>query len=122
MGASWIGQGFSGEPKELTELMVKAISHRGFALLNVFSPCVVFRGREQYDDLRRHLTPLPPSHDPRDRIQAVLLLEEKKIPLPTGVVYEEERPTYDSLVRSMQDQARGDGAPSIESLAERFLP
>ena len=47
LGASWVGQGFSGEPRLLADLMVRAIKHRGFALLNVFSPCVVFRGREQ---------------------------------------------------------------------------
>jgi 2-oxoglutarate ferredoxin oxidoreductase subunit beta len=122
MGASWIGQGFSGEPKQLTELMVKAIAHRGFALLNVFSPCVVFRGRDQYDDLRRHAAPLPDSYDPKKRIEAVLLLEEKKIPLPLGVIYEEERPTMEDHLASIQAQAREKGVPSLESLAERFLP
>src|SRR5581483_8221464 len=95
MGASWVGQGFSGDPKSLAALIARAIAHRGFALLNVFSPCVVFRGHDQYDEVREHGTPLPPAHDPRDRLQALTLLERREVPLPLGVIFEEERPTYE---------------------------
>ena len=41
-GATFVARGFSGDIKQLTDLMKKAITHRGFALLDIFSPCVTF--------------------------------------------------------------------------------
>jgi 2-oxoglutarate ferredoxin oxidoreductase subunit beta len=122
MGCTWIGQGFSGQPKELTDLMVRAIRHRGFALLNVFSPCVVFRGRDQYDILREHAAPLPPDWNPRDRVAAFRLLEEKTIPLPLGVLYEEERPTFEEGLQELVRRATEKSVPRLEDVVERFLP
>jgi 2-oxoglutarate/2-oxoacid ferredoxin oxidoreductase subunit beta len=122
MGATWIGQGFSGEPKILADLMTKAIRHKGFAFLNVFSPCVVFRGRDQYDMVREHGTHLPEGYDPKDRLKAVDLLERKPIEMPLGVIYEEERPTYDERQLEVQEAAKEKGVPRVEDIVERFLP
>ena len=41
-GATFVARGFSGDPKHLAGLMTQAIEHNGFALINVFSPCVTF--------------------------------------------------------------------------------
>ena len=41
-GATFVARGFSGDPKHLTGLITKAIEHRGFALIDIFSPCVTF--------------------------------------------------------------------------------
>ena len=41
-GATFVARGFSGDPKHLSVLMKQAIEHEGFALINVFSPCITF--------------------------------------------------------------------------------
>ena len=41
-GATFVARGFSGDPKQLSMLMRQGIEHKGFALINVFSPCVTF--------------------------------------------------------------------------------
>ena len=41
-GATFVARGFSGDIKHLTDLMKKAITHKGFSLLDIFSPCVTF--------------------------------------------------------------------------------
>ncbi len=41
-GATFVARGFSGDPKHLTGLIKKGIEHKGFALLDIFSPCVTF--------------------------------------------------------------------------------
>ncbi len=41
-GATFVARGNSSDVKHLTGLMKKAIQHKGFALLDVFSPCVTF--------------------------------------------------------------------------------
>ena len=41
-GATFVARGFSGEQKHLTELIKQAIQHKGFAFVDVFSPCVTY--------------------------------------------------------------------------------
>src|SRR3989344_4538496 len=41
-GATFVGRGFSGSQDLLTETMVKAIKHKGFSLVDIFSPCVTY--------------------------------------------------------------------------------
>ena len=41
LGASFVGRGFSGD--KISSFMIKAaISHKGFAFIDVISPCVTF--------------------------------------------------------------------------------
>ena len=47
-GATYVARGFSGEPKQLTRLVAGAIAHRGFSLIDVFSPCVTFNKVNTY--------------------------------------------------------------------------
>ena len=41
-GATFVARGYSADTKQLTMLMRQAIQHDGFALVNVFSPCITF--------------------------------------------------------------------------------
>lgn len=54
-GASFIAQGFSAYQKQLVDLIVKAINHRGFSFINVFSPCVTFNKTNTYEWFRKNL-------------------------------------------------------------------
>jgi 2-oxoglutarate/2-oxoacid ferredoxin oxidoreductase subunit beta len=41
-GATYVARGYSGDVKHLTDLIKGGIQHKGFALIDVFSPCVTF--------------------------------------------------------------------------------
>ena len=41
-GATFVARGYSGDIRHLTDLMKQAIQHKGFSLVDVFSPCVTF--------------------------------------------------------------------------------
>ena len=45
-GANFVARAFSGETKELAELIVEGIRWPGFAYIEVLSPCVTFRPEE----------------------------------------------------------------------------
>ncbi len=47
-GATFVARGYSADGKQLVELMKQAIQHRGFALIDVFSPCVTFNHDNDY--------------------------------------------------------------------------
>ena len=42
MGATFVARSFSGDKEQLVPLIKAAMSHRGFALIDVISPCVTF--------------------------------------------------------------------------------
>ena len=41
-GATFVARGYSGDIRQLTDLIKKGVEHKGFALIDVFSPCVTF--------------------------------------------------------------------------------
>jgi 2-oxoglutarate ferredoxin oxidoreductase subunit beta len=59
LGATFVGQSFSGDKDQLIPLMKAAMSHNGFAFLNVISPCVTFNNNagstKSYDYVREHV-------------------------------------------------------------------
>jgi 2-oxoglutarate ferredoxin oxidoreductase subunit beta len=71
-----VARGFSGDPKTLVELMTQAMQHRGFAFLNVMSPCVTWRGDDQFKILKAKLKSLPPDHDRGSRAAALAYTRE----------------------------------------------
>ena len=46
LGATYIARGFSGDKEQLVPLIKGAITHKGFALLDIISPCVTFNDHE----------------------------------------------------------------------------
>ena len=46
LGATFVGRSFSGDKNQLVPLIKAALTHKGFALLDVISPCVTFNDHE----------------------------------------------------------------------------
>ena len=46
LGATYIGRSFSGDKEQLVPLIKGAMLHKGFALLDIISPCVTFNDHE----------------------------------------------------------------------------
>ena len=59
LGATFVAQSFSGDKAQLVPLIKAAMSHQGFAFINVISPCVTFNNNagstKSYDFVREHL-------------------------------------------------------------------
>jgi 2-oxoglutarate ferredoxin oxidoreductase subunit beta len=51
-GATFVARGFSGEQKQLTELIKHGIEHKGFSFIDVFSPCVTYNLDNTYQWFR----------------------------------------------------------------------
>jgi 2-oxoglutarate ferredoxin oxidoreductase subunit beta len=58
LGASFVARSFSGDKDQLIPLIKAGLSHQGFALLDVLSPCVTFNNHEgstkSFDYVREH--------------------------------------------------------------------
>ena len=59
LGATFVARSFSGDKAQLVPLLKAGIAHRGFALIDVISPCVTFNDHEgstkSYVYTRKHL-------------------------------------------------------------------
>lgn len=59
LGASFVARSFSGDKEQLIPLLKAAISHPGFAFIDVISPCVTFNNNpgstKSYEFVRDHL-------------------------------------------------------------------
>ena len=121
-GATWVGRGFSGDPKTLTELMTQAMEHRGFAFLNVMSPCVTWRGDDQFKILKAKLKFLPPDHDRKSRAAALAYTRETDT-LTTGVLYEVREPTLIERIAEVRAKAMKAGpVTSTADVLRAFAP
>ena len=92
-GATFIAQSFSGDPKHTTEMLVEAVRHKGFAMVNDFSPCVTYNKFNTYDWFRAHCEAVPGSHDPSNEDAAWELIRdfERREKLPVGIIFRKPR-------------------------------
>jgi 2-oxoglutarate ferredoxin oxidoreductase subunit beta len=58
IGASFVARSFSGDKKQLVPLIKAGLMHKGFAFIDVISPCVAFNNHQgstkSYDYIRAH--------------------------------------------------------------------
>jgi 2-oxoglutarate ferredoxin oxidoreductase subunit beta len=106
LGASWVARGFSGDVKGTQELMKKAIAHRGFAFLNIISPCVTWRGDDQHKELRAKMKLVAKEHDVTDREAAQRYTNEGSEVLTVGVLYDVRRPSLLEEFAGIEHRAR----------------
>jgi 2-oxoglutarate ferredoxin oxidoreductase subunit beta len=105
-GCGFVAQGFSAEKAQLTDLIVKAIRHRGFSLVNVISPCVTFNKVNTYDWYRERLYNLDAEegYDPHDRARAFATVVEHE-DLVRGLIFVDDgAPAYEDFLKGYTDR------------------
>ncbi|MDR7544127.1 MAG: thiamine pyrophosphate-dependent enzyme [Armatimonadota bacterium] len=113
-GATFAAQSFSGNPKHCAEIYVEAIRHKGFALVNDFSPCVTYNKFNTYDWYKEHVEEIPKDYDPSDRRAAWQLLDDfdSRGKLPLGVIYRAPRTKQESRRLPIWDEEFADVDPT----------
>jgi len=85
LDASFVARAFSGHSEQMKEILKKAISHKGYALVDIFQPCVSFNKLNTFQWFNENTYYLE-QHDPYDRNLAFKkALESEKLPL--GIFY-----------------------------------
>ncbi len=103
-GASFVARGFSGEPMHLAETFKKAIQHKGFAHVDVFSPCVTYNKTNTYPYFKQRVYKLEDeNHDTKNFDAAMKKAQEWGERIPIGVIYAQERPTYEDGETAMMN-------------------
>jgi len=124
-GASFVGRGFAGDIAHLSTLMKEAITHRGFALVDILQPCPSFNYKNTFQWYRERVYKVDgeDGYDPGDVKAALDKAQEWGDRIPLGVIYRKDLPVYEDqlpalgkgpLVRQEIDPTR------VESLMAEF--
>jgi len=98
-GASFVAQGFAGDTIYLIKLITEALSHKGFALLNILQPCVSFNKFYGYAYYKEHIYRLEEdNHNPESKEEALKRVMQDETRIPLGIIYKKKRPTYQDQV------------------------
>lgn len=94
LGCGFVAQAFSGYPDHAAEVVARAIEYRGFSLVNMLHPCPVWNHVNTFAWFKGNTAFLEEGDRPGSRLAALeLVLESEKLPL--GVIYSEERETFE---------------------------
>jgi len=99
MKAGFVARGFAGEIDHLAGLIAEAVRYPGFALVDVFQPCVSFNKLNTYAWYKERVKKLDGSHDATNFDAALAVAMKTGDELPIGVIWKntERRPFAEFL-------------------------
>ena len=88
-GGTFVARGFSGDQKHLTDLIKQGLQHKGFAFIDVFSPCVTYNHDNTYPWFKARVKRLEddPSYDSRNWVMAMERSQIWGEEIPIGKFY-----------------------------------
>lgn len=124
-GATFAARSFSGNKKHLAQMMNAAIRHKGYALVDIFQPCVSFNKIQTYAYYSKRVYELDEDYDATNKIAALEKSMEHGEKIPIGILYQQKALTYHQerpllfdgvpLIDKKQD------AQDIQKLIDAFL-
>ncbi len=116
LDASFVARTYMGHMEKSVEIIKKAIMHRGFSVVDILHPCVVFNRLNTYEWYKEH-TYWMEGHDPYDRTKAFEKAIETE-PVPLGIFHIHEKPTFEEQVSAYarDDTPLWKRAPNIDSI------
>jgi len=104
-GATFVARVFSRDRRVVSEVITKAIQHKGFSFVHDLSPCVEFNKLVTYKSWKDAVQPLPNDYSPNDHTMAMKYAESTS-PIYTGIFYEEDVPTFEDHVAELKKNLR----------------
>ena len=103
LDAGFVARAFAGDIEQTSDILEKAIKFKGYALVDVFQPCVSFNKINTNQRFKEHTYYLE-DHDPSDRQKAFEKATETDR-LPLGVFYTSpQKPSFEENVGVYQQE------------------
>jgi 2-oxoglutarate ferredoxin oxidoreductase subunit beta len=104
LDASFVARAFAGDIEQTTEILKKAVEHDGYALVDIFQPCLSFNKCNTVQWFKEHTYYLE-DHDPSDRLKAFEKTTETE-KLPLGVFYKSpQKSTFEENVELYKEKS-----------------
>ena len=96
-GCSFVARVYTGHVQQLIDIIQKAVKHRGFALVDTFSPCVTFNKVNTHEYFKQNVKDINKNgHDTSD-IAAAYREAMRTDYIATGILYQAERACYEEM-------------------------
>lgn len=103
--ASFVARAYCGDVDDTKDILKKAIKHKGYALVDIFQPCVTFNKVNTYQWFKENTYYLEDSHDPYDIEQAFKRsMETDKFPLGIFYVNPDKKTFEENLEVYLEDK------------------
>jgi 2-oxoglutarate/2-oxoacid ferredoxin oxidoreductase subunit beta len=86
LNASFVARAFAGDEEQTKDILKRAIMHEGFAIVDIFQPCVSFNRINTYQWFKDNSYYLDDSHNPSDR-DAAFSIATRRDKFALGVLY-----------------------------------
>lgn len=96
----FVARGFAGDMPGLTKLIAAAITHPGFALVDVLQPCVTYNKAHSYDWLRQRIKTVPSPTTDKGTALGLATWTDKTINI--GLLYQNNRPAFHLLLPQLR--------------------
>ncbi|NUN11432.1 2-oxoacid ferredoxin oxidoreductase [Candidatus Micrarchaeota archaeon] len=106
-GGTFVARSFSGDLKHLTEMLVQADKHRGFAFIDCLQPCITFNKINTYQYFQKRCYKLGEDYDPTNfnsAMEKAWEWERTGDKIPIGVIYKKEHSTYEDELPSLKEK------------------
>lgn len=88
LGATFVARAFSGDIPHMKKVLKAALEHDGYALIDVFHPCVTFNKINTFKWYKDHTYFLDDTYDPSD-FQAALKIAYNTEDFGLGIIYQD---------------------------------
>ena len=95
-GATFVARAFSGQVKHMTSIINQAIKHRGFSIVDIYSPCVTYYNTyETFKETIYKIDDEKPDRDLTDIDASMDIVRSSEERIPIGIFYRVSRSTYE---------------------------
>ncbi|WP_270563226.1 2-oxoacid:ferredoxin oxidoreductase subunit beta [Clostridium beijerinckii] len=94
LGAGFVARAFSGDMDQLVSIMKEAISYNGYAMVDIFQPCVTFNHINTFSFYKNRVYSLDENYDPSNKLAALEKAMEFGDKIPTGILYREDKESF----------------------------
>jgi 2-oxoglutarate ferredoxin oxidoreductase subunit beta len=97
LGCGFVARALATDVEHTADIMLQAISHRGFALVDILQPCPTFNKKNTAKWYGERTYKLPPDHDTADRNRAIELAMSLEERIPLGILYRRDLPPLEDV-------------------------
>jgi 2-oxoglutarate ferredoxin oxidoreductase subunit beta len=98
LDCSFVARAFAGDTEHLKEMMIEAIKHKGFCLLDILQPCVTFNKINTYEWYKSRVYKIESDFNPEDQFFAFKKALEWGNRIPIGIIYKKQRPILEERI------------------------
>ena len=119
MRAGFVARSFSGLRAHAAEMIMQAVRHPGFALIDMHSPCISFNKVNTFAWYKARCQEV--GHDPANWREAMDVAATFGQQIPIGVIYKEERPAKGDLLPQLKEGSLYKRAVNQTKVRERMM-